>query len=114
MKEENLLIDPKNPFGRYKPPNAMLDDVLSGVWYLNTYKHMIKHPDKEFLVPLILFADKTQVDALDRFGLFPVCYTLGIFNRSTRSNPLAWRHLGLIHDIEDFGIKDTHKKEEKG
>ncbi len=65
--------------------------------------------------PLILFAEKTHINSLERFGVFPISYILTIFKRCVRANPKAWRHLGFVHDTfqSDYN-KLGQKKEEIG
>jgi len=38
-----------------------------------------------------------------RLKLEPLMMTLGVFNRETRKNPMAWRTLGYVTDIHGKG-----------
>ena len=46
----------------------------------------------------ILFIDKTHMDVNSRLCLEPIRFTLGIFKRTVRNQPTAWRTLGYIID----------------
>ncbi len=110
MQPENLMINADDPFTKYESPDGMIDDVLSGYWYHKTYDTMVQISDRKFVCPLILFADKTHIDSLGRFGVFPVSYTLDIFKRRVRANPKAWRHLGFVHDTYQSAYKKLERK----
>ena len=101
---DNLLLNRTNiPQSLYEPyatsDNDRLDDVLSGSWYADTVRRM--HLGKnDFLMPIILYMDKTGTDAYQRYGLEPVIFSVGILNRSCRNKSGSWRLLGFIPDLE--------------
>ena len=66
--------------------------------------------NKEILCPIIFFIDKTHTDVQGRLCLEQIRFTLGIFNRSTRNNPNAWRTLGYIADQAYIKTKTTFEK----
>ena len=96
MKSENLLFaDPTNP--SYVPPRNMsadLGDINTGNAYYDYYERMNGKGD-DVIVSLMFFADGMQIDKNGRIGQEPWMYTLGIFNRSMRNQPRAWRNIGL-------------------
>jgi hypothetical protein len=98
MVAENLLLNPDNPYAKY-PSGGLLDDVLSGSWYHQTWK-VLKLKEGDFLCPIIFFIDKTHTDHFGRFTLEPIRFTLGIFNRPTRALSKAWRTLGFLTDLQ--------------
>jgi hypothetical protein len=53
----NLVVDPSDPFGFYKPPDGRIGELHSGDWYRRTYKAMIKDPSKEMLIGVKLYCD---------------------------------------------------------
>ena len=97
MKEENLLIRLDNPFC---PPETnlaeTLRDINDGQVYKKAYQIYVKHPHRDVLCPIILFIDKTHVDAKGRLCLEPVSFTLGILKKEVRNLPYAWRPLGYV------------------
>jgi hypothetical protein len=46
------------------------------------------------------FIDKTHTDINGRLCLEPLQFTLGIFNRTIRGQPRAWRTLGYVNDLQ--------------
>ena len=60
----------------------------------HTYKNFDK--DKEIMLPLILYMDKTGTDALQRYSLEPVLFTTAAIPREVREKDGSWRHLGFI------------------
>lgn len=58
------------------------------------------------------FIDKTHTDTNGRLKLEPVMFTLGIFKRKCRANPMFWRTLGFITDVLD-NTKPNKDKPEK-
>jgi len=55
----NLVINPIDPFSKYESPNGLLGEYLTGEWYSHAWQHMIDKTNKTFLIPIILYIDKT-------------------------------------------------------
>ena len=102
MKEENLLIfedENGRPFG--SPPSVrgsdfILTDIHHGSVMKSGHKVHVKVHGRDLLVPIILCIDKTHVDSQGRLTLEPVSFTLGIFKKEVRRNPMAWHCLGCV------------------
>ena len=95
MHPDNLIISLPNESGAVFPETDDLGDIHTGSWYkAATIKLCINETD--CLCPIIIFIDKTQIDALSKWSLEPVLFTLGIFNRATRNLSSAWRPAGLV------------------
>ena len=75
--------------------NNDLSDINSGSWYQQAQSLLCKDHN-DYLCPIILFIDKTQIDVFGKWSLEPVLFTLGIFDRKTRNQASAWRPLGLV------------------
>ena len=59
-------------FSQFIPVQSDLwNDILSGEWYSHTYPMKVKDPSREFLMPLILYGDKTGTDVNQRYPLEP-------------------------------------------
>ena len=58
---DNLDVTVGNPFGKYVPPNGLLSTVNSGQWYNSAYRHEVKDPSKDFLMPIIFACDETHL-----------------------------------------------------
>jgi hypothetical protein len=98
----NLVVDPLDPFGMYKPPDGRIGELYSGDWYRRTYKDLITDPSKEMLIGVKLYCDKTGTDSMMmRHGLEPVMFTLTIIKQSVQQkNFNAWKHIGFIPDLD--------------
>jgi hypothetical protein len=71
-------------FSKFQRNDNKVYEVNSGSWYQNAYNHLIKDPNNEFLLPLILYIDKTGTDALQRHSLEPITFTTSIINWKKR------------------------------
>ena len=107
MKEENLLLDSKNPLKKPSLSNTF-NDVNSGWWYQKTVNTYCTN-NNDLLLPIILFIDGSNIDKSGRLSAEPVSMTLGIFNRDTRNKPEAWRTLGFIESLEHKVVDDEIK-----
>jgi hypothetical protein len=98
----NLVVDPSDPFGMYKPQDGRIGELYSGDWYHHTYKESIKDPSKEMLIGVKLYCDKTGTDSMMmRHRLEPVMFTLTIIKQSVQQkNFNAWKHVGFIPDLD--------------
>ena len=99
MKDENLLLNPDDPFKSVLDEGCFLDDLNSGWWHRETFKEICLK-DNEILLPLIFFIDGGKVT--EHMSLEPIVFTLGIFKRLIRNCPDAWRTLGYIESEKNF------------
>ena len=112
MKEENLLLNKDNLFfnGENNRRHTLnINDIDSGNVYQNAKKIYLNINSNDVLLPIIFFIDKTHTDNHGRLCLEQIRFTLGIFNRTTRNNPLAWRTLGYICD-QAYLLTDTSQE----
>jgi len=105
MEEKNLLLRPDANGGPFGPPNMppfspeyVMQDIDDGSVYRQAYIAHIKHPERDLLVPIIFFLDKTHCDANGHLTLEPLSFTLGIFTKEARKNPAFWRCLGYVYN----------------
>jgi len=107
MKAENLVVNPDDPFGA--PPQREYGEPFEshyGQRYHEIRTYLGKNEyneDKEVLLPVILYVDKTHIDRGGRFTLEPVMFTLSIFTEEARRRVEFWRPLGFISPV------DTHR-----
>jgi len=91
------VIDKDND---YSLDVATKSELWNSSWMADTfqqcqaYKHFDK--EKEIMLPLILYMDKTGTDALQRYSLEPVLFTTTAIPREAREKDASWRHLGFI------------------
>jgi hypothetical protein len=82
----------------------LFNEVLGGDWYKRT-SPQLRNKLRDFLLPLIFYADKTGTDVNQRYSLEPWLFTLGLFRRSVRENQDAWRYLCFIPDMHTMATK---------
>jgi len=107
MKRENLQIHPTDFRKIFQPPagRSVLGDCLTGRWYRLTVNKM-KKCDEDMIIPIIIFTDKTHIDASGRVKLDPAFGTLGIFTRAVREQSYSWRPIGM-KDEEHYTKVET-------
>jgi hypothetical protein len=116
----NLVVDPSDPFGMYRPPDGRIGELHSGDWYRRSYQQLIKDPSKEMLIGVKLYYDKTGTDSMMmRHGLEPVMFTLTIIKQSVQQkNTNAWKHVGFIPDLDQLSKAEkkyaSNNEERKG
>ena len=108
MSEENLLLNPDDPFTPLVPRNSpYLNDLNSGWWHPETAKAICKNPRKEILCGVIFFADAGKVTL--KQSLEPYIFSITILNRFARNLPTSWRTMGYIENL-DNGTRSQKKK----
>ena len=93
---DNLVFNSEDPFGKYVPPDGRLGEMMSGEWYSNARDHMESSGIQDFLIPIILYIDKTVLSQSNKLSAYPVTMSLGVFTEQARRNPSFWRPLGYI------------------
>ena len=104
----NLVINADDPFSCYYPPDGRLGESLSGSWYRTAWDHMTTTTNCNFMIPVILYIDKTQMSISGKLSLFPVQMSLSIFTEETRRKSRAWRPLGYIAN-EDYYFSSAER-----
>ena len=77
---KNLVVNSKNRFAKYEPPDERYGEANSGMWYQNTYSNCVKDPNKDFLCPIILASDKTTLSDMGDLHVDAIFLTLSLFN----------------------------------
>lgn len=102
----NLVVNESNPFLPYRNTNGVYDELLDGSWYGDTVGRLKAFPEDpfceelEFLLPLVMYVDKTGTSINQRYPLEPFILTTAIIKRQLRNLPTSWRPLGFIPDLE--------------
>ena len=86
-RDENLVINPVDRFQKYSPPDGRLGECLSGSWYNHAWAEMEKDGICDFMIPIILYIDKTQISISGKLSICPVQMSLGIFTEKASSLP---------------------------
>ena len=75
------------------------DELWNSHWMKETFQlptYINFNPETEFMLPIILYLDKTGTDVLQRYSLEPLLFTTAALTRESRENRCFWRHLGFI------------------
>jgi hypothetical protein len=96
---DNLDVNVDDPFRKFVPPNGLLSTVNSGQRYNMAYRHKVKDPSKDFMMPIIFACDKTHLQKGEKAASWPLLFTTSILNQKARNLPIAWRTLGYINDL---------------
>ena len=86
--------DPRRQ-GKPPPLDHVYDDVNSGSRYIHAHIKLCTG-ERDVLLPVIMFIDKSHTDLKGNKTLEAVCITLGIFPRHIRNKPEAWSVIGYI------------------
>ena len=70
-RDENLVINPVDRFQKYSPPDGRLGECLSGSWYNRAWAEMEKDGICDFMIPIILYIDKTQISISGKLSICP-------------------------------------------
>ena len=108
----NLVINHDAPFTRYVPPDGRLGECLSGTWYNDAWDHMEINTNCTYMIPIIMYIDKTQMSLSGKLSIFPVQMSLGIFTEATRRTSRAWCPLGYIAN-EDYFFSAAERDKNK-
>ena len=114
IKETDYLFHDNNPFS---PPPAefeSVNDINTGLSYRETYNQLIRpapfadNGRRKVLLPIIMYMDGTISGQFANLPIEQLKFTVGIFNRETRSHEHAWRIIGYINNYlpEDTRAKD--------
>ena len=108
-KKSNLTVNSQDPFAPYVLAiGEILGEIVTGRRYQEMVDYYEPDPSKgTFLLPIILYLDKTGTDIMQRYGLEPVLFTVAIIRLLLRNRSRAWRPLGFVPDLEQ---KDSARK----
>ena len=114
MKGENLCV--KDPFAEPPPikknPKFEFWDVSDGGLWRQGWETYVQ-VDNDLFCPIVLFIDKTHIDAHGRLTLEPVTFTLGWFNKQTRKKRHAWRSLGYVPNLQNIKLSGTGSQKQQ-
>ncbi len=99
ISDEDYLFFGNDP---HAPPPDNLDyigDLNTGEAYIQTYHKLIKHPDRQILLPVIFYIDGAVTGQFSDLPVTAVKFTFGIFTRKARDRQHLWRTLGYIPAI---------------
>ena len=115
---DNLVVNQPqdgNPFAPYKNVSGKIDEVLDGTWYHKTLKRLRNFDmdpfvdTVDFLLPIVIYCDKTGTSINQRYPLEPFLFTTAIIKRELRNNPRSWRPAGFVPDLETKSSAEKEK-----
>jgi hypothetical protein len=79
-------------------PSASSDELWNTRWMINTFRygHRDFLMERDVMLPIIIYMDKTGTDAYQRYSLEPVIFSLGNIPREKRDSRRSWRHMGFV------------------
>jgi hypothetical protein len=129
--EENLVLQDEDSLWECRPSDRgghRFDEINYACWYRRTAEKYRQQLDSGNYVLdcLMIYADKTGTDQMQRHSLEPVMFTSTILNKETREKSWAWKPLGLIPNLsstssakrataksrmysKSFSVRDYHK-----
>jgi hypothetical protein len=63
---------------------------------------MEANTDCNFMIPIVLYIDKTKLSLTGKLTLFPVTMSLSILTKATQRQSCAWQTLGFIANEDYF------------
>jgi hypothetical protein len=96
---DNLDVNVDDQFGKHVSPDGLLSTVNSGQWYNTAYRHEVRDPSKDFMMPFIFACDEMHLRKGGKAASWPLLFTTSILNQKLRNLPIAWPTLGYIEDL---------------
>jgi hypothetical protein len=101
------FFDPGND--RTGEPSSTDTELWNTRWMHETFEsYNGMDTQKEILLPLVIYMDKTGTDAYQRYSLEPVLFSLAAIKQEKREDRRSWRHLGFIPSTNHLKDKDSH------
>ena len=111
MTPENLVLDFYQPLQKYHAPENILGEALSGTVYSEAFDHLVQDPEKDLLVPIIQWIDRTHITESNRYSLKPYMFTPAIFRESCRRNIEFWGYHGFLPRSDDSKAQNAMKQQ---
>ena len=112
--DDYLFFNPDNPLEGPPEEWTHVSDINTGRAYRETWKEVIKDPEKEILLPVMFYMDAAVAGNYDSLPIEAVKMGLGLYNGKTRDLEFAWRPIGFItHFLKEDtqGIDILHETE---
>jgi hypothetical protein len=96
---DNLDVNVDDPFGKYILPNGLLSTVTPGQWYNSAYRHEVKDPAKDLMMPIIFACEEMHLRKGGKTASWPLLFTTSILKQKMRNLPIAGHTLSYINDL---------------
>ena len=107
---DNLVVNKDDPWAPYTQPSNCINEIQDGEWYQSIVRTNKYSGKDDFIIGLDTYIDKTAAksDVFQRTSIEPFMFTLTIFKKRIRNNPMNWRPFGMLpkfpHQLtNDFG-----------
>ena len=94
-----------------------VDELYAGLKYqtaIDTLRKQGVDFDREFVLGILLYTDKTGKDAMFRYGMEPIFVNLGILKSSLRTKSEGWFHCGFLPDLDVLQSKAEKARNNRG
>ena len=95
-RDENLLVNADDHFTPYIPPDGLLGEAITGSWYQEACRTMIKDPTKDFVLPIGTASDEVEISSKANYKAHPVVFFPMILKRKIRYHHRTCRVLGYV------------------
>ena len=98
-------------------PDEELDDLHSAAAYQDAIAYLRQEGvdfNREFVVPILTYVDKTNKGAMGRFGMEPKSAVVTILKRHLRNKANSWFILGYIPDLDVLLSKAEKARNNRG
>ena len=96
FEDEDFLHFDDNPLAPPPENLSYVEDVNTGTAYTKTYKKLITNPQKQMLVPILLYIDGAVTGQFDKLEVEALKMSLGILKKRARDKDYGWRTLGYV------------------
>ncbi len=103
----NLVVDPGNRWGRFRPPVGRKDELRDGTVHQEMYEKKNLTEGIDLLFEVQLYMDDTGVTGNQRYGLTPVILTFGILKREVC---FLTKNVCVLGFIPDYDRKSSAQK----
>jgi len=99
----NLVVNKTDRWKLYTSDPNLRDEILDGTWFRSYVRKIVGEgfdEALEFVIPLIIYVDKTGTDINQRYPLEPLIFTFAIIARHLRMHSFAWRMAAFLPELE--------------
>ena len=103
IKAKDYLFWDGNPLSPPPETIEVIEDLNTGMAYLQTHAQLINPEGREQLMPVVIYFDGTAVSHFHDMEIIQVNIALGTMTRLARTNSYCWAPLGYIEKIHEHG-----------
>lgn len=103
---DHLVLDKERPYMPYKNTTGVATEMLDGSWWggsIPRLKELKEDPfceEVEFILPIMMYVDKTGTTMNQRYSLEPLVFTTPLIRKELRTNASAYRLFAYLPELE--------------